>query len=728
MTKRTKKIDTTTVSVDDTQILDLLHPLPDDDATQDAAPNDQSRKHAAELLAGVHFKTLLSVQQQVDAPRIYGSLGDKTCTETLDLVAATLGTKPASQQRALICFTSRTYQSEPGSLPEAPRTHWSLAQSESYAGSLAQRESTPLHAVHLLNVTEKHKFQPVLAAMLPTSWNMGTGVLRQQTSSGTQGLASLMSRAGLRQYGYGNDSALKLLVVAARARADADAEATEPEVMQVMQVDQDGGAGPSSSRNGEAGSSAAAATDDSPTPDSLSAFAKKVVTVLPMCKAAPFPGEAKSHAAREGFGKTVPIGSGVGLLLWTHKAKVVKANGKEKLEVTDASKRAAASLEQFAPKENVVRKEGFKVAKAIAPAEERDADATWTGSCGLVDIISPDELVMVLKFADHHTRAVWSELVCKSFRILRAEPALFSTIRLFDRSRGEYRSRGDKNDGGRTPRNSPWKSGAEHWANIVASKSNVITALDLSGNEKAPLTALKACLRAAPATLRSLDLDNIVSVNGGTLKEISRFTQLEELNLNCGSQKDGIVGDGSEQAIIQLVKQMPRLSLLRVQPCTLFGSFLGDWRFVADYRQYKPEYLRMMEEEGETPYPDTSGSGFESDDDYVNWRVRHGQQHLDELQQALPRGCRLTNSGWLATHCVNISAWGEKATDLPAWHVWKANIWSKMTEEGALRGTSYLQCGPRDGLEPRRYATHAEWLENNKPIEKLKPLGPVIHT
>ena len=84
------------------------------------------------------------------------------------------------------------------------------------------------------------------------------------------------------------------------------------------------------------------------------------------------------------------------------------------------------------------------MAAALPEAEARDADAGWQGHCGLVDIvsgcesnlatveagltldlrptiaqISPDELVLVLKLADQHTRAVWSELVCKSFRCAR---------------------------------------------------------------------------------------------------------------------------------------------------------------------------------------------------------------------------------------------------------------------------------------------------------------------
>ena len=45
----------------------------------------------------------------------------------------------------------------------------------------------------------------------------------------------------------------------------------------------------------------------------------------------------------------------------------------------------------------------------------------WDGACGLIDVFSPDELVQVLKVADLHTRALWTELVCKSFRVLRGE-------------------------------------------------------------------------------------------------------------------------------------------------------------------------------------------------------------------------------------------------------------------------------------------------------------------
>lgn len=181
-----------------------------------------------------------------------------------------------------------------------------------------------------------------------------------------------------------------------------------------------------------------------------------------------------------------------------------------------------------------------------------------------------------------------------------------------------------------------------------------------------------------------------------------------------------------------------------------------------------------MEEDLESPYPQTSGSGFEDEEDprwsYVSRSVRMGQIKLAQLQQALPRRCRLTNSGH---HRGHIRPWGEAATELPAWHVWKADLYREMDGGGrTLRGTSYLQCGQYDRElgDPRRYMSYDEWLaksgsgstqcpgslsthavpkephglphakaallnempplstSRNAPPEELKPLGPVIHT
>ena len=219
--------------------------------------------------------------------------------------------------------------------------------------------------------------------------------------------------------------------------------------------------------------------------------------------------------------------------------------------------------------------------------------------------------------------------------------------------------------------------------------------------------------------------------------QIARLNKLESLSLNCGHPRDGFKDGGD--GIIQLVKELPQLMMLRVQPFTAFGSFLGDWEFVADCKArratlprapchqprvalcsappgaqaYKPEFLREMEIDGESPYPDTSGSGFEDEDmnwTYVSRSVRVGQSKLAELQQALPRRCRLTNSGH---HRGHMRPWGEASTELPAWHVWKASTYKGMDGGlNTLRGINYLQCGPRDSDlgEPRRFASYDEWF------------------
>ena len=118
-------------------------------------------------------------------------------------------------------------------------------------------------------------------------------------------------------------------------------------------------------------------------------------------------------------------------------------------------------------------------------------------------------------------------------RVLRAEPELFATLRLVDRSRkgsitnisgnmfGEFGHGPIQANAAaiRLAKPGPWKCPAQHWANVIASKASCLTALDLSGNHKAPLTALKACLRAVPSSLKSLNLDGVDSTNLGTLKE-----------------------------------------------------------------------------------------------------------------------------------------------------------------------------------------------------------------
>ena len=145
--------------------------------------------------------------------------------------------------------------------------------------------------------------------------------------------------------------------------------------------------------------------------------------------------------------------------------------------------------------------------------------------------------------------------------MLRAEPELFATLRLVDRSRKGSISNISGNmfgnfgiglteanaEAARLAKPGPMKCPAEQWANVIASKASCLTALDLSGNHKAPLTALKACLRAVPSSLKSLNLDGVDSTNLGTLKEARAAAartpwgyhgELAAHSLACGPRTD----------------------------------------------------------------------------------------------------------------------------------------------------------------------------------------------
>ena len=104
---------------------------------------------------------------------------------------------------------------------------------------------------------------------------------------------------------------------------------------------------------------------------------------------------------------------------------------------------------------------------------------------------------------------------------------------------------------------------------------------------------------------------------------------------------------------------------------------------------WRQSFLDELLDAGDSPYPDTSGSGFEDDDDhwsYVSPSVRAGQSKLAELQQALPRRCRLTNTG---RHRGHFKPWGEAESELPARHVWKADLFKDMDSgRNTLRGAS----------------------------------------
>ena len=261
------------------RIVDALYPPPaaegdgEEVEAAEAAAQAQRRTDAAALLGEITFKLLTAQQQQVHV-RPHPFIEPRDSIETAELVSATLGAGD-SQQRVLLAFTSRRPVTSP------------LATT----------------AVHLLNITDQGRYQPVLSTGL---FRGQYTLLSRLTHAGTAALHKMITRSGLKVGSVRSDM-LKLLVVGAKARADEGA----PVPMAVEAV-----AGPSSSSStsiavAATGAVAAGAREN------LTAFAKQLATVLQTARPAPSVFETRPGEA----GRTKPIGiaSNVGLLLWTPK-------------------------------------------------------------------------------------------------------------------------------------------------------------------------------------------------------------------------------------------------------------------------------------------------------------------------------------------------------------------------------------------------------------------------
>lgn len=185
------------------------------------------------------------------------------------------------------------------------------------------------YAVHLLNVTGKGRYQPVLTAGYgPYSYQM----LKEETNAGSSALSKLIHSSGVKR--SAGVRAVPLLVVGAMAHVDAEALGPDP-----MLTD----AGPSTTPEPERWVPPGAA----PERMKLGVFAKHIQTVQSTCRPGTF-GQGKKHAI-EGLFKTAPIGSGVGLLLWTAHEKNASGKG---FKITDATKRCArrhSSVHRAAP-------------------------------------------------------------------------------------------------------------------------------------------------------------------------------------------------------------------------------------------------------------------------------------------------------------------------------------------------------------------------------------------
>jgi hypothetical protein len=220
----------------------------------------------------------------------------------------------------------------------------------------------------------------------------------------------------------------------------------------------------------------------------------------------------------------------------------------------------------------------------LPPNPEVDRSAGWGADCGHFHYLDIETFLNILRRCPLHTRLALTTFVNKSFRMLRYEPELFGHISFRDvssmslsRQLQGYGAIGGGSDGGSIC------CPASHFANILIAKSTVVTSLSFGGGST-PLTAIKACVKAIGPKLTRLSLYGEALPNAATVKEIGKHcTSLTALDLSCG-------GTGSfdakpfELALVEAVKRMPHLQLLRVPPMHLFETFLGDWSFVKQWR------------------------------------------------------------------------------------------------------------------------------------------------
>ena len=90
------------------------------------------------------------------------------------------------------------------------------------------------------------------------------------------------------------------------------------------------------------------------------------------------------------------------------------------------------TLAAFSPRgAQAPRKPTFKMAKLANPdASGSDRSAGWGGDCGLFHELGVEVFLKVLEHCPLHSRLVPTEFTNKSFRMMRLEPELFSTLRL----------------------------------------------------------------------------------------------------------------------------------------------------------------------------------------------------------------------------------------------------------------------------------------------------------
>ena len=706
-------------------------------------PDDLARAAAATLLEHTHFEVLCCCTQQTEYDKRFFRLQFEADSETA--TATLVALRWPSGQRAFCCFVENKFDA-----------------------SSASAEPPPLHSwfsAHLYVINEKKKPQAVTMLMMqiyPSGAIIGR--FAERTSAGMQSLRRLLrsvSVPGKRSLPHLDDQQLTtLLIGAAEAKA---------------------GLVPL---------------------DDVAALRRQLLVHASMLKNPPtgsFGGEGQKNPA-------VSIGSGVALLNWEPLARPVaaaaagaapaasdatasdgcaagaagstagsKAASKKKA-ISDKPTTSPATLQllqaisAFAPRdEQAQRKPTFKMAK-LADVEAGGSTPTtgWGGDCGLFHELGVEVLLKVLEHCPLHSRLVLTEFTNKSFRMMRFEPELFSTLRLhhFDSVKltaqlARATAKRSSTDVISCP--------ASHFAILLQAKQNVVRHLSFTSGDT-PLTAVKASIKLVGARLASLSLRGEGNVNALTITEVGKHcTNLTYLDLNCGKSLGAERWSQSkdEQALIAAVRGMKGLKTLRLPPFQFMSTFIGDWGFVKAASAYKhPETEEEHLDERVSVDDHDFGDGSADNLTMHPWNLRGTFEapswgshaaYLRQLQSVLPRGCKLTNNGRWAVGGIIGSSWGTPTVEGAAeWNIFGANSYKQLsgtselacisglgrTVEGSdgstiingLVKTVYLQCGdPADllanGIEPKRFYTSlAAWKAANPEPKEPKPLGAVIET
>jgi hypothetical protein len=707
-------------------------------------PDDHARAAAATLLEHTHFEVLCCCTQQTeDDKRLFwwqDGAGSETATATL------VALRWPSGKRAFCCFVeNKVYASSASALA------WGAAPSG--------------FSAHLYVINEKKKPQAVTMLMM-RSYPYPNDVIierfAERTSAGMQSLRRLLrsvSVSGKPSLPHLDDQQLTtLLIGAAAAKAGLvpldDAAALRRQLLVHASMLKNPPTG--SFGGGEGQKNPAVSIGSGVALLSWEPLARPVAAAAAGAAPAASDATASDGCAAGAAGSTA--GS---------KAMSKKKAISDKPTTSPATLQLLQAISAFAPRdEQAQRKHTFKMAK-LADVEAGGSTHTtgWGGDCGLFHELGVEVLLKVLEHCPLHSRLVLTEFTNKSFRMMRFEPELFSTLRLHHFDSVKLTAQLARATAKRSSTDVIFCP-ASHFAILLQAKQNVVRHLSFTSGDT-PLTAVKASIKLVGARLASLSLRGEGNVNALTITEVGKHCpNLTYLDLNCGKSlgADRCRSSKDEQALIAAVRGMKGLKTLRLPPFQFMSTFIGAWGFVKATSVFWDSETEEEHLDERVSVDDHDfGDGTEGNLTFMDASTFEAPSwgshaaYLRQLQSVLPRGCKLTNNGRWAVGGIIGSSWGTPTVEGAAeWNIFGANSYKQLsgtseracisglgrTVEGSdgstiingLVKTVYLQCGdPADllanGIEPKRFYTSlAAWKAANPEPKEPKPLGAVIET